>query len=139
LEKVADDFHTKQTERFTFVLKNEVFWLGHSFALKMEAVESSETLANFYRATRCHVASISHTSFLFIMHPVPADNPIHHFRQRKGKSVTKECNILRHAHNEGTANCKPSAPLSERSATEGYTIDTLQTLTVIHTIKKYPR
>jgi hypothetical protein len=67
----------------------------------MEAVESSETSANFYRATRCRVASISHVSVLFIVHPVTADNPIHHFLWRKGKSLTKECNILRYAHNEG--------------------------------------
>jgi len=69
----------KQPESFTSEVKNEVFWLGHSFTLKMAAVESSETSANFYRATGCHVASISHISVLLIVHPVPADNPIHHF------------------------------------------------------------
>jgi hypothetical protein len=79
LEKVTDVLHTKQTERFSSVIENEVFWLGLSFTLKKEGVESSETSANFYQATRCRGACISHISVLFIVNPVPADNPIHHF------------------------------------------------------------
>jgi hypothetical protein len=78
-KNVTTVLHTKQPERFTSVMKNEVFLLGHYFTLKMEAVESSEISANFYRATLCRVASISHISVLFIVLPVPADNPIHHF------------------------------------------------------------
>lgn len=101
--------NTKQPERFTSVMKNTVFWLRHSFTLKMEVVESSETSADFYWATRCHVASISHISVLLIVHPVSVDNPIHHFRWRKGKSLTKECNILRYSHKEGELNACPTA------------------------------
>ena len=93
--------HTKQTERFSSVIENEVFWLGLPFTLKKEGVESSETSANFYHATRCRFASISHISVLFIVNPVPADNPIHHFLWRKGRSLTKECNILQYDRNEG--------------------------------------
>ena len=100
-KNVTDVYHTKQPERYTSAMKNTVFWLGQYFTLKMEAVESSETPANFYRATRCHVASISHICVLLTVHPVPADNPIHHFLWRKGKSLTKECNILRYSHDEG--------------------------------------
>jgi len=76
----TDILHTKQTDRLTSVMKDEVFRLGHSFTLKMEAVEFCETLANLHWATRCRVASIAHISVLFLVHHVPADNPIRHFR-----------------------------------------------------------
>ena len=79
-KNVTDVLHTKQPDRFTSVMKKAVFWLVHSFGLKMEVVESSETSANFYPATRCHVASISHISVPLIVHLVPVDNQIHHFR-----------------------------------------------------------
>jgi len=79
-KNVTDVLDTKQPERLTSAMQNAVFWLGHSFTLKTEVVESSETSANFSRATRRYVAAISHISVLLIVHPVPADNPIHHFR-----------------------------------------------------------